>query len=457
MPKESSMKVFVRVRPFVATELKPATAASESVCAHPVVDVTSNETLNYNPSRLSVLAPVTMFSTTRTRVRYDQRYQFDRVFDQDTREETIFDAVARPMIEDALAGNNATMFAYGATGCGKSHTVSAVNRLTAECLFARLAERANESDVRVELSYVELYNEKLIDLLPAAGRPLSNAEKIGGLGLRDGAPGGTEIVGLAKYAIGSPEEFTALCARGDRVRCTAATQANSQSSRSHALLTLYIDTRDKSRLTRKRSTLTIIDLAGSERALSTRNRGQRLAEGASINKSLLALGKCINARARKQRFVPYRESKLTRLLRSCLDGECTAAMIICISPSLLHFDETHYSLEYGQRASCVTKRKIQRKTWILNRASDTAVMDWASAFVARVRKGSTHLDERLRTELDWTSMSPEKFADLVIEYFRPQNEEGSFRTPPLATYSRSPVAYLEERSSATPVKRVKVE
>lgn len=343
---------YARIRPFNAAELRQDGA--KPPCTHPIVDITSERTLTFNPSKLSVLAPVSKYSTARTRIRYDQRYEFDGVFGPESGEAEIYAKVAHPLLETAVAGSNATIFAYGATGCGKSYTVNNINERLADALFAIVRKSRAHTDFVVKVSYLQLYNEKLIDLLPAQQRSPRST-----LFLRDTLASSTthmHIPGLSEYECHSAQDVRELYQRGNENRCIAATQANSVSSRSHALLTFAISRRDRASGARKHATLTIIDLAGSERAQTTQNRGQRLAEGACINRSLLALGNCINARARNSPFVPYRESKLTRLLRFSLEGHCQTAMVVCVSPSLVNFDETHYTLEYAKRASSISGR-----------------------------------------------------------------------------------------------------
>lgn len=390
----SSAKVYVRVRPFLPSELCPQRSNGGNVCSMPVVEVTGQKTLVYNPSSLKEHAPVTMFSTIRTRMRYDQQYQFEGVFDMNSSDTDVFKEVAVPSIEDALQGKNSTIFAYGATGCGKSHTVSAINSRTAPFLFSRLLELGSVAEYRVKVSYVELYNEKLIDLLPSSDKKMTPFERVNGLGLRDSCSG-TGIIGLCEHSVSTPQDIINLCSRGDKARRTAATNANAQSSRSHAVFTIHVEYRFAGQSNQfKRSSITIMDLAGSERAQSTQNRGKLLAEGAKINQSLLALGKCINARARKQRFVPYRDSKLTRLLRSSLQGTCTTTMIVCVSPSILNFDETHYSLEYAQRTSCVQKPGNNGN--VNANKGETKQLSWLISLVSTLQQRNSKVCEQMK-------------------------------------------------------------
>ncbi|GMM50882.1 tubulin-dependent ATPase [Starmerella bacillaris] len=431
---------YTRVRPFNHKELHGNNC--KPPCTHPVVDITSERTLTFNPSKLKVVAPVSRFSTARTRVRYDQHYEFEGVFGPESTEEEVYEKVAKPLLETAIQGSNATMFAYGATGCGKSHTVSSINERLAEDLFKRIEELSASTQFTVKVSYLQLYNEKLIDLLPSNAQisveskpdPTSdnsnnhNMRKIkrNGLYLRDVSNSSAEssnqidIPGMTEYEVSNTDDMHELFHRGNKNRCVATTQANSQSSRSHALLTVKISSHNKDSDVAKEASLTIIDLAGSERAQSTQNRGQRLAEGASINKSLLALGNCINARAKKSPFVPYRESKLTRLLRFSLEGKCKTAMVVCVSPSISNFDETHYTLEYAKRASSITGSldTSKNKPKEINKNKDleaeiTEMSQWRYRCVKSLCEAFPGLEITVNSYGGWSTISPERLVQAL--------------------------------------------
>jgi kinesin family protein 18/19 len=167
------------------------------------------------------------------------------------------------------------------------------------------------------------------------------------------------------------QEVMDIIVRGNEYRTMSPTEANATSSRSHAVLQINVSSKDRNASVNEphtMATLSIIDLAGSERASATKNRGERLIEGANINKSLLALGSCINALcdARKRNHVPYRNSKLTRLLKFSLGGNCKTVMIVCVSPSSAHFDETQNTLRYANRAKNI-QTKITKNVFNVNR------------------------------------------------------------------------------------------
>lgn len=235
-------------------------------------------------------------------------------------------------MDSVLDGYNATVFAYGATGCGKTHTITGTAQQPG-IIFLTMQE-------------LEIYNETIRDLLVPG-------ESKQGLMLREDANQAVSVAGLSSHHPKDVQEVMDMIVKGNEYRTISPTEANATSSRSHA---------------HTMATLSIIDLAGSERASATKNRGERLIEGANINKSLLALGSCINALCdvRKKNHVPYRNSKLTRLLKFSLGGNCKTVMIVCVSPSSAHFDETQNTLRYANRAKNI-QTKVTRNVYNVNR------------------------------------------------------------------------------------------
>lgn len=300
----------------------------------------------------------------------DQTFGFDRVFDENTTQGDVYEATTKNLLDSVLDGYNATVFAYGATGCGKTHTITGTVQqpgvifLTMQELFERISERTEEKVTEVSLSYLEIYNETIRDLLVPGG---SKA----GLMLREDANQAVSVAGLSSHHPQNVEEVMDMIMRGNEYRTMSPTEANATSSRSHAVLQINVSQKDRNADVNEphtMATLSIIDLAGSERASATKNRGERLIEGANINKSLLALGSCINALCdpRKRNHVPYRNSKLTRLLKFSLGGNCKTVMIVCVSPSSQHFDETQNTLRYANRAKNI-QTKVTRNVYNVNR------------------------------------------------------------------------------------------
>ena len=300
----------------------------------------------------------------------DQTFGFDRVFDENTSQAEVYEATTRNLLDNVLDGYNATVFAYGATGCGKTHTITGTVQapgvifLTMQELFERIAERQDEKVTEVSLSYLEIYNETIRDLLVPGGSKQ-------GLMLREDANQAVSVAGLSSHHPQNVQEVMDMIVRGNEYRTMSPTEANATSSRSHAVLQINVSQKDRNADIHEphtMATLSIIDLAGSERASATKNRGERLQEGANINKSLLALGSCINALCdpRKKNHIPYRNSKLTRLLKFSLGGNCKTVMIVCVSPSSQHFDETQNTLRYANRAKNI-QTKVTRNVYNVNR------------------------------------------------------------------------------------------
>jgi kinesin family protein 18/19 len=197
-----------------------------------------------------------------------------------------------------------------------------------------------------------------------------------------------------------------IIVRGNELRTMSPTEANATSSRSHAVLQINVSSKDRNAPVNEphsMATLSIIDLAGSERASATKNRGERLTEGANINKSLLALGSCINALCdnRKRNHVPYRNSKLTRLLKFSLGGNCKTVMIVCVSPSSAHFDETQNTLRYANRAKNI-QTKVTRNVFNVNRH----VKD----YLKKIDEQRALIDELMRRQKDQEGSAFVKFA-----------------------------------------------
>lgn len=300
----------------------------------------------------------------------DQVFAFDRIFDENANQTEVYEATTRKLLDSVLDGYNATVFAYGATGCGKTHTITGTSQqpgiifLTMQELFEKIADRSEEKQTEVTLSYLEIYNETIRDLLVPGGSKQ-------GLMLREDSNQAVTVSGLTSHHPKDVQEVMDMIVQGNEYRTVSPTAANATSSRSHAVLQINVAQKDRNASVNEphtMATLSIIDLAGSERASATKNRGERLFEGANINKSLLALGSCINALCdpSKKNHVPYRNSKLTRLLKFSLGGNCKTVMIVCISPSSEHFDETQNTLRYANRAKNI-QTKVTRNVFNVNR------------------------------------------------------------------------------------------
>ncbi len=288
------------------------------------------------------------------------RYAFDAVFGEDTGQTAIFEKTTRPLIDFVCAGYAATVFAYGATGSGKTHTMlgsaaagPGVMVLAIEALFDTMRGAEHEASFELRLSYLEVYNEAIRDLLAPEDAPAPPAL---GLTLRQDARDGISVVGLTEHEPADAAEVLSMLERGNERRAVSETAANATSSRSHAVLQISLRRSSKAAGVsdeQQLGKLTLVDLAGSERGSVSRNRGATLQEGANINRSLLALGNCINALTTGRAavgHVPYRDSKLTRLLKDALGGETKTVMIANVSPAPICQEDTLNTLKYANRA-----------------------------------------------------------------------------------------------------------
>ncbi|KAL8840893.1 MAG: hypothetical protein Q9170_001157 [Blastenia crenularia] len=385
----SSISVAIRVRPFTVREAAQLTHVPEgplflgdgslagtptprpaSKGIRPVLKVVDDKCLVFDPPDDNQIARNAKLCGPPGRRSKDQTFGFDRVFDENTSQEEVYEATTRNLLDSVLDGYNATVFAYGATGCGKTHTITGTAQqpgvivLTMQELFERIADRTDDKVTDVSLSYLEIYNETIRDLLVPGGSKQ-------GLMLREDANQAVSVAGLSSHHPQSVQEVMDMIVRGNEYRTMSPTEANATSSRSHAVLQVNVSQKDRNADVNEphtMATLSIIDLAGSERASATKNRGERLTEGANINKSLLALGSCINALCdpKKKNHIPYRNSKLTRLLKFSLGGNCKTVMIVCVSPSSQHFEETQNTLRYANRAKNI-QTKVTRNVYNVNR------------------------------------------------------------------------------------------
>lgn len=287
-------------------------------------------------------------------------FGFDRVFDQYATQYEVFQHTTQVLVNEVLNGYNCACFAYGATGAGKTYTMVGTQNspgvmvLTLQELFSAMKATQDDKKYSVHISYLEVYNENIHDLLVPQSKPLQLLESGDNM----------TVLGLTQHEPNSAEEVLQLLQEGNTRRAQNFTHANAESSRSHAVLQITVEQRDRSAGTTaavRTAKFSLIDLAGSERASKTKNQGKQLVEGANINRSLLALGNCINALGNGYtdgKYVPYRDSKLTRLLKDSLGGNCKTIMISNVSPSTLSYEDTFNTLQYANRAKNI-KTKVR--------------------------------------------------------------------------------------------------
>ena len=272
-------------------------------------------------------------------------------------QESLYEDLARPIVTKSLQGFNGTVFAYGQTGSGKSWSMmgsedqpGVIPRLNDD-IFAeihKIKEASTTKEIMITVAYLEIYNEVIKDLLNPSDKKLE---------VRQHPKLGIYVQGLAELVVQSSEDVVKYIDSGNRVRKVASTNMNARSSRSHSCFILKIKQKDvekisedQQRTTELSAKINLVDLAGSERQDKTGATGARLKEGAAINKSLSTLGQVINSLAKGDKHIPYRDSKLTRLLQESLGGNSVTMMIAALSPADNNFDETLSTLRYASNA-----------------------------------------------------------------------------------------------------------
>ncbi|XP_034413515.1 kinesin-like protein KIF13B isoform X3 [Cyclopterus lumpus] len=283
-------------------------------------------------------------------------------------QEVVFQCLGESLLHNAFQGYNACIFAYGQTGSGKSYTMMGsgdqpglIPRLCSALFERTQKEQREEECFTVEVSYMEIYNEKVRDLLDPKGGKQT-------LRVREHKVLGPYVDGLSRLAVASYKDIESLMSEGNKSRTVAATNMNEESSRSHGvfniILTHTLKDLQSGTSGEKVSRLSLVDLAGSERAAKTGAAGERLKEGSNINKSLTTLGLVISALAEqgtaknKNKFVPYRDSVLTWLLKDCLGGNSRTAMVATVSPSADNYEETLSTLRYADRAKSIVNHAV---------------------------------------------------------------------------------------------------
>ena len=336
-----------------------------------------------------------------------RQFHADDVLHPDCTQIELYNRRCRDVIMSSFQGINGAILAYGATGSGKTHSMFGGEMSAAGIVYQSMQEIFEEKQrleglegkfVQVACTFLEVYNEDVFDLLSPIGKEKLQVLDLGQGAAEDAAgnkagrsnPESLLVKKLTRVEISSIDDFSVAIENGHRNRSTAATHANAVSSRSHAIITIEIEVRpSRGATTGTFARVRLCDLAGSERAASTSNSGKRLQEGGNINKSLLALGSVVQALAKSKGssqdvFIPYRGSKLTRLLKDCLGGNCRTLMLFCVSPSSTACEETMNTMMFAMQA-----REIQ----VAAQRNEFAVN------VEEVAKEKELLVEKLRHEL----------------------------------------------------------
>lgn len=407
------MKVVVRVRPENTKE--------KAAGFHKVAHVVDKHILVFDPKQQEISFFRGKKSGNRDitkKQNKDLKFVFDAVFDETSTQLEVFEHTTKPILRSFLNGYNCTVLAYGATGAGKTHTMlgsatePGVMYLTLLDLYKSMDEIKEEKICSTAVSYLEVYNEQIRDLLVNSG-PLA---------VREDAQKGVVVQGLTLHQPKSSEEILHLLDNGNKNRTQHPTDMNATSSRSHAVFQIYLRQQDKTASIDQNvriAKMSLIDLAGSERASATSAKGTRFREGTNINRSLLALGNVINALAdtkRKNQHIPYRNSKLTRLLKDSLGGNCQTIMIAAISPSSMSYDDTYNTLKYANRAKDI---KSSLKSNVLH--LDNHITQYVK-ICNEQKKEILMLKEKLKAYEEQKAMTEEnKQAQLMIS--NPQKKE----------------------------------
>ncbi|XP_022546847.1 kinesin-like protein KIN-UC isoform X2 [Brassica napus] len=404
------VRVSVRVRPRNGEELKSDADFADLVELQPEIKRLKLRKNNWN----------------------SESYRFDEVFTDTASQKRVYEGVAKPVVEGVLSGYNGTIMAYGQTGTGKTYTVGKIGKddaaergIMVRALEDILASASSASSVSVEISYLQLYMETIQDLLAPEKSNISINE--------DGKTGEVSVPGATVVNIQDLDHFFQVLQVGETNRHAANTKMNTESSRSHAILTVYVrramnekaetgtkspkpeSLGDKGIPRVRKSKLLIVDLAGSERINKSGTDGHLIEEAKFINLSLTSLGKCINALAEGSSHIPTRDSKLTRLLRDSFGGSARTSLIITIGPSARYHAETTSTIMFGQRAMKIVnmvKLKEEFDYESLCRKLETQV-DHLTAEVERQTKlrnsEKLELEKRLR-ECENTFAEAEKNA-----------------------------------------------
>ncbi|WJX11811.1 Kinesin-like protein KIN-5B, variant 2 [Trifolium repens] len=394
--KETNVQVLLRCRPLSDDEQKS--------------NVPKVVSCNENKREVIVMQTV-------ANKQVDRVFNFDKVFGPKSQQRSIYDQAIAPIVNEVLDGFNCTVFAYGQTGTGKTYTMEGGMRnkggdLTAEAGVIPRAVRqifdileAQNADYSMKVTFLELYNEEITDLLsPEDNSPRPIEERVKKpVALMEDGKGSVLLRGLEEESVYCVNEIYALLERGSSKRRTAETLLNKRSSRSHSVFTITVYVKetvigDEELI--KCGKLNLVDLAGSENILRSGAREGRAREAGEINKSLLTLGRVINALVEHSPHVPYRDSKLTRILRDSLGGKTKTCIIATISPSAYCLEETLSTLDYASRA-----KNIKNKPEANQKVSKAVLLKDLYIEIERMKE-----DVRAAREKNGVYISHERFA-----------------------------------------------
>ncbi|CAA7042218.1 unnamed protein product [Microthlaspi erraticum] len=380
----------------------------------------------------------------------DRVFTFDKVFGPKAQQRSIYEQAISPIVHEVLEGFSCTVFAYGQTGTGKTYTMEGGMRnkggdLPAEAGVIPRAVRhifetleAQNADYNMKVTFLELYNEEVTDLLAQDASSDDNVKQKKPVSLMEDGKGCVVLRGLEEEVVYSANDIYALLERGSSKRRTADTLLNKRSSRSHSVFTITVHIKEESLGDEeliKCGKLNLVDLAGSENILRSGSRDGRAREAGEINKSLLTLGRVINALVEHSSHIPYRDSKLTRLLRDSLGGKTKTCIIATISPSAHSLEETLSTLDYAYRAKNIKNKpeanqKLSKAVLLkdlyleLERVKEDvrAARDRNGIYIAQQRYAEEEAEkkarieriEQLENDLNLTESEVSNFRDLYM-------------------------------------------
>jgi hypothetical protein len=418
-----SVRVVARVRPLLKSEREDD------------IIVRSAEATNDSRSTLLKIPNPKNFSE-------EYSFQFNSVYGSESTQQEIFEAEVTPTVKHLFLGYDVTLFAYGSTGTGKTHTMRGGKTLAERGMIPRLLssiyrksralEKASngQTAVDVSMSYYEIYNDRVFDLFePPEKRTVT------GLPIREAEGGKTVVVGLSEVPCGTLKEFEGLYDKANANRSTGATKLNAQSSRSHAILCVKVSiaTPTETRV----STASAIDLAGSEDNRRTGNSKDRMVESASINKSLFVLAQCVEAISKKQPRIPYRESKMTRILSLGQNNGFTV-MILNLAPVKSYHLDTLSSLNFANRTKKIEVREVENEPIFMGPPRQPAgVASVSGSNIARqpLRPLANGVNLNITNHRDAANKSkPEKLFSVYSDKHKPPSHKNPYiptRSPPL--------------------------
>ncbi|XVE83000.1 hypothetical protein DITRI_Ditri16bG0051200 [Diplodiscus trichospermus] len=385
----------------------------------------------------------------------EKKYCFDHAFGPQCTNLDTYQKCISTIISGVVQGLNATVFAYGSTGSGKTYTMVGTQRdpglmvLSLHTIFDLIKRDRSSDEFEVTCSYLEVYNEVIYDLLEKSS---------GSLELREDPEQGIIVAGLRCIKVHSADKILELLNLGNNRRKTESTEANATSSRSHAVLEITVKRKQRNKYKNQvmRGKLALVDLAGSERASETNSGGQKLRDGANINRSLLALANCINALGKQQKkglaYVPYRNSKLTRILKDGLSGNSQTVMVATISPADSQYHHTVNTLKYADRAKEI-KTHIQKNIGTIDiHVSDyQRMIDSLQIEVSRLKKELAEKESQLSVkpnekaaddELSWLNDLSQEISENVQE--RINLQKALFELEETNLRNHTELQYLDE-------------